>query len=93
MPDDKAKGKALIAAYRRAGADFLAIRLEGMFRTIVTPEDMALHNIVLQEVLAMVGDDPKRFFQTLSHKVLFENKAKKNLLRKTVEAIFSEAKG
>lgn len=66
MPDSK----SISSAYRRAGEDFLAYRLEKMFRKIETPADIALHNDVLAEAMLIIDDNPKVFFQTLAHKML-----------------------
>jgi hypothetical protein len=87
-------GKSISAAYGRAGSDFLANRLEGMFREIKTPEDIALHNVILKEVIAMIGDQPVKFYRVLAHSILLkESKAKKSLYRKVVDSILSVAKG
>ena len=83
--------KALLKGYSLAGPDFLALEIEGMFRNIVTPEDTALHNITLQKVLAMIGPDPKFFFQELARKTL-ETKRKALSLR-VAETILETAKG
>ncbi len=86
-------GKKLAAGYRQAGEDFLAGTLRGMFRPIVTPEDMALHNLILGQVLLMVGEEPRQFFRTLAHEILLEKKAKKSLLKKVAKSIMSVVKG
>jgi hypothetical protein len=88
-------GKALLLGYQQAGPEFLADRLQGMFNIIETKEDVALHNVVLQEVLKMLGSDKetqKRFYQILSNDILAQ-KAKISLLRKVVNTILAVAKG
>ncbi len=88
-------GKLLSKGYRRAGSDFLANRLEGMFRILETPEDVALHNVVMEEVLEMVGSEKinaNRFFKVLAHNILVKE-AKQILLKDVVKSIFSVAKG
>ncbi len=108
MPEDKSSnvykrqdeelaltGTKLAACYRRAGDDFLASTLSGMFRHIVTPEDIATHNLILDQVLLMVGDESGRikFLRTLAHEILLEKKAKISLLKKVAKSIMSVAKG
>ncbi len=69
MPD----GKAIVAAYERAGNSFLAYRLEGMFRQLKTPEDVALHNALQREVMLMIGNDNKdkdSFYRMVEHGLL-----------------------
>lgn len=69
MPD----GSAIAAAYGRAGNGFLAFKLEGMFRHLETPEDIALHNVIQREVMLMMGDDKQKldaFYRLLEHKLL-----------------------
>ncbi len=91
-------GKLLSAGYSQAGTDFLADRLEGMFRIIVSEEDKALHNVIQREVWLMVGDskaEANKFYRTLAGSILekkLERKAKKNFLGKVAEAIMSVAK-
>ena len=87
-----ADGKDLAAAYRRAGYDFLASRLEGLFRKISNDEDIALHNVIQKEVMSMVGDQPVKFFQALAHKVL-EERAKRSFRQMVSESILGVAKG
>ncbi len=97
MPDGKAKA----SAYRRAGIDFLGSRLEGMFRALTTPEDIALHNVIQQEVMLIVGkDEVIKFYQTLAN-ILLQERAKKKREKRTIkrfakmvaESILSVAKG
>ncbi len=71
--------EALLQGYRLAGTDFLADRLEGMFRHIATEQDKALHNAVLEEVISMIGDDSetqKRFFRVVAYRLSKERKRK-----------------
>jgi hypothetical protein len=46
----------LIDAYRRAGENFLAYRLEKMFAEIKTEADRALHNEIAAEIGLMIGE-------------------------------------
>lgn len=50
----------LTDCYRRAGIEFLAVKLMGMFRVIRTEQDMARHNEILRDVLTMMGDEENR---------------------------------
>ncbi len=92
MPD----GKALASAYSRAGTDFLANRLEGMFRVIKTQEDIALHNIVQKEVFLMVGESrPEigKFYRLLAGRILAkreETKTKESFLKKVADSILGK---
>ena len=83
-------GKTLKNSYYRAGEDFLAFRLEKMFRVIRTEADIALHNDMLSEVLLMIDDKPDEFFRGLAHKILNrEKKAKKSFLSMISEQLIS----
>lgn len=88
-------GIALSAAYRRAGGDLLAQRIEGMFRQLKTPEDVALHNAIQKEIMAMVPrEDAAKFYQTIQAQMLFEKKKARKRFRDIVSwSILSVAKG
>ncbi len=82
-------GKELLASYERAGNDFLASRLEGAFRLLKTPEDVALHNVIVKEVLVMVtGKEQVNRFYRLMARGLLEKQAKRSFLKIAAEAIF-----
>lgn len=69
MPD----GKAIASAYASAGNSFLAYRLEGMFRQLKTPEDVALHNAIQREVMLMIGKEKLEkdsFYRMIEHDLL-----------------------
>ena len=55
------KKKMLIRAYQQSGTGFLAYRLEKCFRLLKTPEDVALHNDMIEEIFAMLGTENKWF--------------------------------
>ncbi len=66
-------GKAIAAAYARAGNSFCAFRLEGMFRQLKTPEDVALHNAIQREVMLIIGNEKvekNRFYRMIEHGLL-----------------------
>lgn len=75
MPDIR----TLTDEYRRAGTDFLAVKLMAMFSHIKTDEDKARHNIILHDVLAMLGDEKERlrFYQLLAGTILESSEIKK----------------
>ena len=69
MPD----GKAIKAAYGMAGEDFLAHRLQGMFRELKSPESIALHNVIQEEVMLMLGPDVEvagKMYRLIAHALL-----------------------
>lgn len=89
-------GKTLSAGYREAGSDFLATRLDGMFRQLKTPEDVALHNLLQREVMLMVGDEPVMFLQSITHTLLrkrAQKKKRRKFRRIVAESILGVAKG
>lgn len=43
----------MLRDYRNAGQNFLAYRLEHVFKELATPADIALHNDVIAEVMHM----------------------------------------
>lgn len=89
MPD----GNALAAAYGRAGQGLLAFRLEGMFRQLKTPEDMALHNVVQKEVMLMIGEtdmEKDSFYRLLEHMLLDRKKKARWSFAKMVENILTK---
>lgn len=88
-------GKAISAAYGRAGNDFLAHSLEGMFRELRTPEDVALHNVIQRDVMLMVGDSAVKFYRVLGNllETKVERKARRSFRDVVAEAILDVAKG
>jgi len=47
----------LVNGYKAAGQDFLAVRLDRVFKILMTPEDVARHNDVMSDILAMVEEE------------------------------------
>lgn len=83
MPD----GKAIASAYGRAGNSFLAYRLEGMFRQLKTPEDVALHNSIQREVMLMIGNEKMEkdsFYRMVEHDLLDRDRKARWSFAKTV---------
>ena len=98
MPD----GKAIASAYRRAGIDFLAYKLEPMFRKLETPEEVALHNALYGEIILMVGKskaEANLFYRVLANTRLTKRVKKKakrtirSVAKMVAESILSVAKG
>ncbi len=84
--------KQLSSGYRRAGNDFLAEDLESILRYIKSPEDAALHNVMLAKVLKMIGQDKTEvnmFYRLLAHKLL-RKRARHSFLKQLSEAIIGE---
>jgi hypothetical protein len=66
--------KGIYTAYQLAGQEFLAYRLGKLFVKIETPEDMALHNDVLAEVLQIIQGEEQSFFTDMAHIILYVKK-------------------
>jgi len=73
--------RGIYRAYQKAGADFLGYRLAKLFVKIETPEDIALHNDVLSEVLQIIEGEERQFFKRLAEILLYKrvNKQKRFL--------------
>ena len=87
-------GRARLSAYHAAGNDLFADRIADMFQKIETKEQQALHNVIFDEVMSMVGNDPdvqKMFFQSIAHKML--DQKRKTLIKYVVESIKLRGKG
>jgi hypothetical protein len=82
----------LIRGYQSAGRDFLAYRLQRLFFQIKSPEDIALHNDTLDEVMVLIEHDPKSFFQWFADELLSRPKPKATLLRKMANYILVTTK-
>jgi len=65
-------GKGIYRGYQQAGANFLGYRLAKLFTRIETPEDIALHNDVLFEVLQIIEGEEKSFFRSLAETILYQ---------------------
>lgn len=63
--------KGLYSLYKQAGANFLAYRLAKLFARIETPEDQALHNDVLAEVMQIIEGGEKGFFSSWAEDILY----------------------
>lgn len=79
----------LIRGYQSAGRDFLAYRLQRLFFHIQTPDDIALHNDVLEEVMVLIEHDPKSFFQWFADELLCRPKPKTKLLKRMANYILN----
>ena len=74
----------LVKSYQGAGADFLAYRLAKLFKQIKTPEDIALHNEILDEVMLMIEPNNAVFMRELARVILY---APKNFLKSVANRI------
>ena len=81
--------KKLVNAYQMAGADFLALKLERVFREIKTDEDRVLHNDMVKEFSSLLPE-PVGFLKTLAMTVNARRINSKNYL-KTVANIILES--
>ncbi len=76
-------GRGLYVLYKQAGASFLAYRLTKLFNRIETPEDQALHNDVLAEVMQIIEGSEQQFFKAWAEDILYTkvNRRKRWLYR------------
>ena len=63
-------GKGLYSLYKQAGPNFLAYRLTKLFTRIETPEQQALHNDILEEVLQIIEGGEQQFFKSWAEDIL-----------------------
>lgn len=70
--------KKLARAYRSAGAEFLAYRLEKVFAKIETDADIALHNDIVAEIaLIVTGEETVRgFFKDVAGILIYKDREK-----------------
>lgn len=75
--------EGLYKAYQKAGPDFLAYRMGKLFVKIETPEDIALHNDILSEVLQIIEGHETTFFKGMADYLLYPkiNRRKRFLFR------------
>ena len=79
MPSEEHR-KNMIRAYQMAGSNFLAMKLERIFREIKTDEDRILHNDMVRE-LGEILPNPTGFLGTLATTINLKQIAKKNYLK------------
>jgi len=65
-------GRSLFKMYTKAGADVLAHRLQHIFVPVRTPDDTALHNAALKEVLLMIRGDERKFLKGMVDFILYK---------------------
>ena len=90
--------ETLSAAYRRAGIDFLAVKLMAMFQPLHNPEGVAAHNIIVHDVICMLGTeaDRVRCYQIIAGAFMEEAPAKKSrrgICKIIAESILGVSKG
>ena len=81
--------KNLKRAYQMAGNDFLALKLERVFREIKTDEDRILHNDMVRELNNLIPDPPG-FLKTMAQTINMSQINKNNLL-KTISNLITES--
>ena len=82
------KNKGLFVLYSKAGPDFLAYKLEKIFTKITTPEQQALHNDMLADVLGIIESQETGFFRGMADLILCKRvKKPKRFLVKLAEKI------
>ena len=62
--------KVIIRGWNDAGEIFLAEKLKKVFCLLDTPEDVALHNDMVEDVMIMVGDKPNYFRRIVARIIL-----------------------
>ncbi|MDD5010497.1 MAG: hypothetical protein PHQ00_00065 [Phycisphaerae bacterium] len=77
----------LVRGYQCAGSDFLAYKLKRLFMIIETPEDIALHNDILGDVLVMIEPDPATFMKAFADMLIERESIPKGFLRKIADKI------
>jgi hypothetical protein len=93
--DKKFARTLLLDGYARAGTDFLAEKLIGMFMPIRNHKDAAVHNAILDEVLCMMDDMEVRtkLFRQIAGAILNRpNVAKRGLCRIVADRILALGK-
>jgi hypothetical protein len=68
------RGQGLYRLYRTGGEKFLAMRLSLLFKELQTPEDVALHNDVVTDVLQIINTaySPDPLQATEEESILYE---------------------
>lgn len=65
-------GRSLFKMYNKAGKTLLAHRLQHIFNTIKTQDDIALHNDILAEVLLIIEGKERTFMSGLTDLILYK---------------------
>lgn len=65
-------GESLFKMYNKAGPTILAYRLQNIFNTIRTQDDIALHNDILAEVLLIIEGRERTFMNRLTELILYK---------------------
>jgi hypothetical protein len=79
----------LVKAYSNAGQDYLAYRLRNIFRKVTNPDEIALHNEMIEEVRLMVEADSQIFFRGLAGIILHRESKKVSWLNKVANLIIT----
>lgn len=73
MDKSQKPADGIAEGYQRAGENFLAYRLELVFKILKTPEDVALHNDVVKEIFFMTNSNFGKQTATSLVKIKFKN--------------------
>ena len=65
-------GESLFKMYDKAGRNVLAHRVQHLFHPIKTPEDIALHNDILAEVLKIIDGKERSLLQGMIDDILYK---------------------
>lgn len=80
MSDEKQPyRKVLVEGYKHAGPDFLAIRLTRIFSKIETEQDRVLHNDMIDDLIALLGDKKPEFLKPVAEEII-NHPHQKNIL-------------
>ena len=90
--------ETLSAAYRRAGIEFLALKLMAVFKPLNTPEDIAAHNIIIHDVVSMLGDEKTRWagYQIMGGAIIeraLVKRSRRDVCKIVAESILGISKG
>ncbi len=81
---DQIHRELLIDAYKNAGDDFLALRLEALFTKIETEADKVRHNDILADVLLMVERDPVTPMKRVANGIMGLRVSVKGMIKKVL---------
>ena len=79
----------LYRSYEKAGPDFLAYKLEKIFTKIETPEDIALHNDMLSDVLELTKGDHVTLLKGIANALLRKTPKQDRFLFKVAKQIIN----
>jgi len=75
-------GRSLFLMYNKDGGTVLAHRLQHLFHPVKTPDDMALHNDVLAEIMLIIEGKERNLLKGLVDMILYKRPKQKRFLFK-----------